>query len=276
MCPHCDLPLTYHGDQHTLRCHVCNHHEQAPAACPSCGHPDIVFRAVGTKAITDDISRLFPGARVQRFDTDNTASERFEKHFGAVHAGDIDILVGTQMLAKGLDLPRLSTLGIITADTSLAMPDFSANERTYQLLSQVLGRVGRGHIAGHAVIQTYQPDHPAIAAAISGDWDSFYRSELESRRLFNFPPFVYLLKLTVRRTSIKTAEQAANDFANEIRKAKLKVEIDGPAPAFHEKFQNKYQWQLVLKAKDRNQLLEVIKLLPSSGWSYDIDPIDLL
>ena len=276
MCPHCDLPLTYHGDQHMLRCHVCNYNEPVPAACPVCKHPDIVFRAVGTKAIADDVSRLFPGARVQRFDTDNTASERFEKHFDAVHAGDVDILVGTQLLAKGLDLPRLSTLGIITADTSLAMPDFSANERTYQLLNQVLGRVGRGHIAGRAIIQTYQPDHPAIVAAISGDWQSFYQAELESRKLFKFPPFVYMLKLTVRRASTKSSEKAAQDFVDELRRHRLQLEIDGPAPAFHEKSQNKYQWQLVLKAKYRNQLLEVIKLLPSSGWSYDIDPIDLL
>jgi primosomal protein N' (replication factor Y) len=276
MCPHCDLPLTYHGDKHELRCHVCNYHEPAPAACPVCKHPSIIFRAVGTKAVADDIARLFPGARVQRFDTDNTAAERFEKHYEAVHAGNVDILVGTQLLAKGLDLPRLSTLGIINADTSLAVPDFSANERTYQLLSQVLGRVGRGHIVGTALIQTYQPDHPAIRAAIDGTWREFYEAELESRKLFNFPPFVYLLKLTVRRASSKSAEKAAEDFAHAVRKAKLKVEIDGPAPAFHEKFQNKYQWQLVLKAKDRNQLLEVIKFLPSSGWSYDIDPIDLL
>ncbi|HSX36650.1 MAG TPA: primosomal protein N' [Patescibacteria group bacterium] len=276
MCPHCDLPLTYHGDSHLLRCHVCNHHEPAPAACPVCKHPSIIFRAVGTKAVEDDVRRLFPGARVQRFDTDNLKAERFEQHYGAVHAGDVDILVGTQLLAKGLDLPRLSTLGIITADTSLAMPDFSANERTYQLLSQVLGRVGRGHIAGTAIIQTYQPDHPAVRAAIDGNWREFYESELESRKLFNFPPFVYMLKLTVRRASIKAAEKAALDFAQLLQGRALKIEIDGPAPAFHEKFQNKYQWQLVLKAKDRSQLLEVIKLLPSSGWSYDIDPIDLL
>ena len=276
MCPHCDLPLTYHGDQHLLRCHVCNHHEPAPAACPVCTHPSVVYKAMGTKAVAEEIARLFPGARVQRFDTDNTKAERFERHYDAVHAGEIDILVGTQLLAKGLDLPRLSTLGIVAADTSLAIPDFSANERTYQLLNQVLGRVGRGHIAGTAVIQTYQPDHPAIQAAISGNWREFYEAELESRKLFGFPPFVYLLKLTVRRASSKSTEKAAEDFTHEIRKAGLKVEIDGPAPAFHEKFQNKYQWQLVLKAKDRSQLLEVIKLLPSSGWSYDIDPIDLL
>lgn len=278
MCPHCDLPLTYHGDAHQLRCHVCNYHDAAPAACPVCGHPDIIFRAVGTKAIADDVGRLFPGARVQRFDTDNTAAERFERHYDAVKAGEVDILVGTQLLAKGLDLPRLSTLGVITADTSLAMPDFSANERTYQLLTQVLGRVGRGHVAGHTIIQTYQPDHPAIVAAISGEWREFYEAELASRKLFNYPPFVYLLKLTVRRASIQAAEKAATDFTSLVREqlSHIRVEIDGPAPAFHEKFQNKYQWQLVLKAKDRNQLLEVIKLLPTSGWSYDIDPIDLL
>lgn len=278
LCPHCDLPLTYHGDQHVLRCHVCNYHQPAPAACPVCAHPSVVYKAIGTKAVAEEIARLFPGARVQRFDTDNTKAERFERHFDAVHAGEVDILVGTQLLAKGLDLPRLSTLGIIAADTSLAMPDFSANERTYQLLNQVLGRVGRGHIAGRAVIQTYQPDHPAIAAAITGDWRNFYETELESRKLFNYPPFVFLLKLTVRRASTKAAERAATDFAALVRgqSSHIRVEVDGPAPAFHEKFQNKYQWQLVLKAKDRAQLLEVIKILPGSGWSYDIDPIDLL
>lgn len=276
LCPHCDLPLTYHGDAHQLRCHVCNYHQTVPAACPACGHPSILFRAIGTKAVADDVAKLFPGARIQRFDTDNSKAERFEQHFEAVHRGEVDILVGTQLLAKGLDLPRLSTLGIIAADTSLAMPDFSANERTYQLLSQVLGRVGRGHIAGKAIIQTYQPDHPAIQAAINGDWQALYESELASRRQFGFPPYVYLLKLTVRRASTTSAEQAAERFADSLRQAGLKVIIEGPAPAFHEKFQNKYQWQLVLKAKDRSQLLDAIRLLPKSGWSYDIDPIDLL
>ncbi|HET9174681.1 MAG TPA: primosomal protein N' [Candidatus Saccharimonadales bacterium] len=276
LCPHCDVPLTYHGDSHELRCHVCNYHESAPNTCPVCGHPNIIFRAVGTKAVAADIARLFPGARVQRFDADNQKAERFEQHYEAIHAGEVDILVGTQLLAKGLDLPRLSTLGIINADTSLSMPDFSSNERTYQLLKQVLGRVGRGHIAATAIIQTYQPDHPAIRAAIEDDWTAFYRAELESRQLYNFPPFCYLLKLVVRRASAARAEKAAEAFAETIRATGIRVRIEGPAPSFYEKFQNKYQWQLVIKANERSQLLKVINILPKSNWSYDIDPINLL
>ncbi|HSW36883.1 MAG TPA: primosomal protein N' [Candidatus Saccharimonadales bacterium] len=275
-CPHCDLPLTYHGDSHQLRCHICNFHEPTPSSCPNCGHPTIIFKAVGTKAIVQEVQRLFPGAKVQRFDTDNKKADSFEQHYSAVHSGEVDILVGTQLLAKGLDLPRLSVLGILIADTSLQMPDYSAQERTYQLLCQVLGRVGRGHVAGEAIVQSYQPDHPIIQAALSDDWQSFYKSELESRRKFSFPPFCHLLQLTVRRANPKSAQKAAADLAENIKKAGLKVKIEGPAPAFHEKFQAKYQWQLVIKARERSELLKVIQLLPTNTWSYNIDPVDLL
>lgn len=274
-CPHCDVPLTYHGDHHELRCHSCNYHAKAPAGCPSCGHPNVLFKTAGTKAIADEVQRLFPGARVARFDTDNARAERFEKQYEAVSRGDVDILVGTQLLAKGLDLPRLSTLGILLADTSLYMPDFSAEERTFQLISQVLGRVGRGHVAGRAVIQTYHPDHPVLKAALKGNYESFYKAELASREQFLFPPFCYLLKLTVRRASINSARSAANTLREEIEATGAKVRIEGPAPSFYERFQNKYQWQLVIKSRQRSELLKIIGKLPS-GWSYDIDPTDLL
>ncbi|HVC36656.1 MAG TPA: primosomal protein N' [Candidatus Dormibacteraeota bacterium] len=275
-CPHCALPLTYHGDSHRLRCHVCNFQLPTPVNCPSCNLASIIFRTVGTKAIVDEVQRLFPGASVQRFDTDNKKAERFEQHFQAVHSGAVDILVGTQLLAKGLDLPHLGVLGILIADTSLQIPDYSAQERTYQLLSQVLGRVGRGHRAGRAIIQSYQPDHPVIQAILDDDWDQFYQNELAARRKFLFPPFCQLLKLTVRRASVNSAQKAANTLVSTIQKSGLSVKIEGPAAAFHEKFQNKYQWQLVIKAKERSQLIAVIGLLPSSSWSYDIDPVDLL
>ncbi|HEY1063679.1 MAG TPA: primosomal protein N', partial [Candidatus Saccharimonadales bacterium] len=143
MCPHCDVPLTYHGDAHELRCHVCNFHMSPPTVCPDCTQPNIVYKTIGTKAVVNEVHKLFPQARIQRFDTDNTKAERFEQHYEAVSRGDVDILVGTQLLAKGLDLPRLSVLGVLMADTSLQMPDYTATERTYQLLSQVLGRIGR-------------------------------------------------------------------------------------------------------------------------------------
>ncbi|HEX4775031.1 MAG TPA: helicase-related protein, partial [Candidatus Saccharimonadales bacterium] len=210
-----------------------------------------------------------------RFDTDNLRGERFERHYETIKQGEVDILVGTQLLAKGLDLPRLSTLGILLADTSLYLPDFSAQERTFQLISQVLGRIGRGHVAGRAIIQTYHPDHPVLQAAIKGDYQTFYKAELTERQEFLFPPFCYLLKLTVRRASIKSAEAAAEKLKEEIEQSDYRVRVEGPAPSFYERLQNKYQWQLVVKAKDRHELIKIMGALPS-GWSSDLDPMDLL
>ena len=274
-CPHCDLPLTYHGDRFELRCHSCDFHAKAPVCCPECKHPSIMFKTAGTKAIVEEVARLFPQARVARFDTDNNKADRFETNYEAVKNGEVDILVGTQLLAKGLDLPKLSVLGILLADTSLYMPDFSASERTYQLLTQVLGRVGRGHVAGRAIIQTYHPDHPIIAMAIGADYQQFYETEISSRRQFLFPPFCFLLKLTARRASPKAAEAAADKLKTTLQGSGLKIRIEGPAPCFQEKFQGKFQWQLIIKSTERSELLKAITGLPAN-WSYDIDPLDLL
>lgn len=274
-CPHCDLPLTYHGDHHQLRCHSCSYHTSSPSSCPACKHPTIMFKTAGTKAVVEEIERLFPQAKIARFDTDNTKAERFEKHYEDIRNGKVDILVGTQLLAKGLDLPKLSTLGIILADTSLYMPDFSAHERTFQLLNQVLGRIGRGHVAGHAVIQTYRPEHPALTTAINSDYKTFYEAELASRKQFLFPPFCYLLKISVRRASISSAQAAAEKIKEDIQQNGYHVRVEGPAPSFYERFQNKYQWQLVAKATQRSELIKIIDSLPAN-CSYDIDPMDLL
>ncbi len=275
LCPHCDVPLTYHGDKHDLRCHSCSHHQPAPPSCPVCKHPNILYKSAGTKAIMSEIERLFPSAKAARFDTDNTKEERFEQKYEQIKNGEIDILVGTQLLAKGLDLPRLSTLGVILADTSLYMPDYTAEERTFQLISQVYGRIGRGHINGRAFIQTYHPDNPIIEMAIKGQYKDFYEQEIKSRQAFLFPPYSYLLKLTARRSSLKSVETAADKLKLQILESAAKVRIEGPAPSFYERFGNKYQWQLVVKARDRSELLKVIAALPT-GWSYDLDPIDLL
>jgi primosomal protein N' (replication factor Y) len=274
-CPHCDVPLTYHGDHHELRCHSCSYHIGVPSSCPECDHANVLFKTAGTKAIVDEVARLFPNARTARFDTDNARAERFEQHYEAIHRGDVDILVGTQLLAKGLDLPRLSTLGVILADTSLYMPDFSAEERTFQLISQVLGRIGRGHVAGRAIIQTYHPDHPVLRDALEGNYQHFYEAELASRRQFIFPPFCYLLKVTARRATSKAAEAAADKLKHDIETSGVKVRVEGPAPSFYERFQNKYQWQLVIKARERSELLKIIGNLPAN-WSANIDPTDLL
>lgn len=276
LCPHCDIPLTYHDDAFELQCHTCGYHQKVPFVCPECQNPSIIFKVVGTKAIVKEVERLFPEARIMRFDTDNKKAERLEQHLPDLQAGTVDIVVGTQLLAKGLDLPRLSTLGVLLADSSLTIPDFSAQERTYQLLNQVLGRIGRGHVAGHAFIQTYQPDLPALRAAIADDWETFYTGEIVERKKYLFPPFCYILKLTCRRASSTAASSSAEKFKLLLQGQPLHIRIEGPAPAFHEKFQNKHQWQLIIKATDRAELLKVIALLPKSGWTYDIDPLNLL
>lgn len=274
-CPHCDTPLVYHGDTHSMRCHTCDFTAASPASCPQCHNASIVFKTIGTKAIVDDVQRLFPGTNIMRFDTDNKKAERIEAHYEAIRNGAVDILIGTQTIAKGLDLPQLGLVGVVIADTSLYFPDFSAEERTYQLLSQVIGRVGRGHRASKAIIQTYNPDSPLLAAILRKDWDAFYQKEVSERQNFLFPPFCYLLTLHCRRASSASAQRTAEELATQLLALGRKIRIEGPAPAFHEKVQNKYQWQLVIKAKDRKELLHVISSLPS-GWSYDIDPVNLL
>jgi primosomal protein N' (replication factor Y) len=275
VCPHCNLPLTYHGDLHVLRCHTCGHAEPAMNSCPVCKKPNIVLKSIGTKAVFDEISALFPQSKVQRFDTDNKKSERIEQHYTAVKSGDVDILIGTQILVKGFDLPRLSVVGVVIADTSLSFPDYTAQERTYQLLRQAIGRVGRGHRDSVVIMQTYDPVNPVITSVTTNAWRTFYEQELREREKFKFPPYYFLLKLTVRRASAASSQKTAQKFIDLLCEKSLRVIIDGPAPSVHEKIGDKFQWQVVIKARDRKELLKVIDLLPS-GWAYDIDPLNLL
>lgn len=275
VCEHCNLPLTYHGDTHIMQCHTCGRSQPAVSSCPVCGNPKIVLKSVGTKAIVDNISSIFPNARVQRFDTDNKKSERIEHHYASILDGNIDIIVGTQILAKGLDLPRLSVVGVVIADTSLNFPDYTADERTYQLLRQVIGRVGRGHRDSRVVLQTYDPSNFIVQAAAKNAWENYYQRELAVREKFLFPPFCFILKLTCRRASSAAAGNKALELANHIRSVGIRVIVDGPSPSMYEKIGNKYQWQLIVKAKQRSELLKVIDILPSD-WTYDIDPLNLL
>ena len=283
-CPHCDLPLTYHGDSHRSHCHTCGYNTPTLTNCPNCGSNDIIFKSVGTKAIASELATVFPGARLMRFDTDNTKEERLELHFDDIKRGQVDILVGTQLIAKGLDLPLLSTVGVVVADTSLYLPDYSASERTYQLLRQVIGRVGRGHRPANVVIQTYDPNSAVIKAVASGTsanadldkiWHDYYGSELAERRAFLFPPYVYTLKIWCRRATAAGAQTTAQKAVEALRASGLRITVDGPMPAFHEKAAGKFQWQAIVKARDRQQLLAAISLLPAN-WSFDIDPNNLL
>ncbi len=276
LCPHCDTPLTYHGDNFKLRCHSCDFSNQPPINCPICHNPEIIYKTIGTKAIEEEVKKLFPNVSIARFDTDNNKIDRFENKYQQILNGSIDIIIGTQILAKGLDLPKLSTLGVILADTSLYLPDYTATERTYQLLCQVIGRVGRGHVKANTIIQTYQPDHPIIHAAINNNYNKFYKNELAERKKFFFPPYCSILKITIRRSNVKTAIKIADQLKKQIINLNKSLIVEGPAPAFHEKINNHYQWQIIIKSANRSNLLEIIdKYLPTNCF-FDIDPINLL
>lgn len=276
LCPNCDIPLTYHGDRYQLRCHTCGYTTKPPTSCPQCSSDDIVYRSLGTKALVESLSSLFPEANIKRFDTDNLADEQLDRNFEDVVAGKVDILVGTQMLGKGLDLPKLSLVGIVNADTSLNVPDFSSTERSYQLLHQAIGRVGRGHLEGEVIIQSYNPENPTLVAASEQNWLSLYNSELKERSAFDFPPFYFLLKLTVSRRTASSAEENIYKLHSQVRAMPLKLKVSEPTPSFYEKSHGAHNWQLIIRAKDRGQLVEVIKRLPKGDYGYDLDPINLL
>lgn len=275
LCPHCDVPLVYHGDEHTARCHICGYSTPPPVACPNCHNTDIIYKGIGSKALADTAERLFQGYRVQRFDSDSKSGEQAHELYGHLLKGDIDILVGTQQLAKGFDLPRLGLVGIIAAETSLGLPDYTAEERAYQLTSQVIGRVGRGHTSGEIIIQSHNPSSLIISAAIERDYEKFYRHVISERQAFRFPPFAYLLKLTIRRATAKGAENAALRLKKQLLNRGLPVEVIGPSPSFYAKRGRYYYWQLVAKSKQRRHLTQLADMVPAD-WMIDLDPVDLL
>lgn len=274
-CPRCDLPLTYHGDKHELRCHTCGYIAPTPSICQSCSSTEIQFKSVGTKTIVDELHKLFPQARIARFDGDNSKDERLESQYKKLRSGEIDIAVGTQMITKGLDLPKLSAVGIVTADTNLFFPDYTSEERTFQALRQVIGRVGRGHVDGKIVVQTYFPESKTMQFALNNDYASFYDQEINERLTYKFPPFYFVLKLSVERANNVSASKAAHELASDILRQHSKIELVGPTPAFIERVNKKYRWQIVIKAKDRSVLTKVVRSLPKN-CRYDLDPSNLL
>lgn len=274
-CPTCFLPLTLHADHHILRCHICNYQLPVPPSCPVCHEPTIIFKGIGTKLIEAEMTKLFPKSHIARFDADTRQAEAVHNRYQELYDGGIDILIGTQMLAKGLDLPNLRVVGVIQADSGLVLPDYLAEERVFQLLYQVMGRVGRGRIPGQVVIQTFQPDHPIVQAAVARDYEAFYTAELARRRTGKFPPFGFLLKLACSYKTEAGAVSASSKLARQLRAAYPGTEVLGPTPAFYERMGGMYRWQLVVKARKRSDLVAIAASLPP-GWQADIDPVSLL
>jgi primosomal protein N' (replication factor Y) len=274
-CPTCFLPLTLHADHHELRCHLCGFGMRVPPACPECHEPTVLFKGIGTKLIETEITRLFPKARTARFDADTSEADAVHNRYQQLYDGEIDIMIGTQILAKGLDIPRLALVGVVQADSGLILPDYTSEERVFQLLYQVIGRAGRGEHPGEVVIQTYQPDHPIVQAAIARDYKTFYQTEIRRREKAHFPPYRYLLKLTCSYKTENGAISASKKLAAELRQTHPQLQVLGPTPSFYERLGGTYRWQLVVKAKQRSDLVAIAQHVPT-GWMADLDPASLL
>ncbi|MEA3345544.1 MAG: primosomal protein N', partial [Chloroflexota bacterium] len=283
-CPRCDVPLTYHLDTPSgpgqLICHHCGRREEAPKRCPRCGSRRIRYFGVGTQRVEEALRELFPGVRALRWDRDTTRKagshdvllEQFVNH-------QADVLVGTQMVAKGLDLPLVTLVGVISADTALHLPDFRASERTFQLLTQVAGRAGRSILGGRVIIQTYNPDHYAVQTASQHDYRGFYQREIDFRREQGYPPFARLARLVYRhRDEAKCkaeVEWMAELLRLEVRRRGLAdVSLLGPVPCFFHRLRGRYRWQIVIRAPDPSTFLRPFEL--PLGWQVDVDPVSVL
>lgn len=275
VCPKCDTPLTYHADLHKMLCHTCNYKSNVKQSCPICHNDEILYKGIGTKAIYDELKKIFPMATIARLDRDNKKGERLSDLYEDIKTGKINILVGTQIITKGLDLPLLSTVGIINADTSMFFPDYTAEEITYQTLTQIIGRVTRGHRNGTVVIQTNNPDSSSIKSAIHNNYSEFYESQIAERQKYKFPPFYFILKISVKRRTLPTSIKVCEKIIDEIT-GNYRVIVEGPAPAFYEKINGKYIWQILIKSKQREELTKIIKDINVNGISFNIDPMSLL
>jgi primosomal protein N' (replication factor Y) len=276
MCPRCFVPFTLHADHHRLECHICGIHERVPTSCPVCHSTDIIHKGIGTKLIESELRKLFPELSIARFDGDSSNQDTVENRYQELYDGDISIIIGTQVIAKGLDLPKLRTVGVVQADAGLALPDFAASERTFQLLAQVVGRVGRSHHPTTVIVQSYQPTAPAVRLGVAQNYATFYDEAITIRQKGHFPPFTFLLKLTCVYKTEAAAIRNAQILARNLKQKYTDVTIFGPTPSFYERQHDTFRWQIIVKSPRRAQLLTILKDVPPTHWQSDLDPMSLL
>ncbi|HET9435608.1 MAG TPA: primosomal protein N' [Candidatus Limnocylindrales bacterium] len=277
-CPECTRPLVYHQSGVTLRCHHCGRASPLASRCPSCGSARIRYLGGGTERLEREVRDRFPALRVGRLDRDVVERRgAAARVLDAFADGRVDVLVGTSLVTKGIDVPAVTLVGVVSADVALNLPDERAAERTYQLIAQAVGRAGRGSRPGHAIVQTYLPDHPAIRAVATGAPAAFYDAELEFRRQFGSPPFGRILKLTLAMADRDEAERTADAFADELRArartAGRPETVAGPAPAYIARRADRWRYNLVLRGPDPVGLLGEP---PGAPWAVDVDPESLL
>jgi primosomal protein N' (replication factor Y) len=277
-CPQDDKPLTYHRPQDGLLCHTCGYQRQVPKRCPECGGSQIRQLGTGTERVEQLVQERFPGAKTLRWDAETTrtkgAHARILNQFTRQQA---DILIGTQMLAKGLDLPLVTLVGVVLAEVGLNMPDYRSAERTFQVLTQVAGRAGRSPLGGRVVIQTYVPEHYAIQTAAQHDYEAFYAQEMAYRRQLRYPPFTKLVRCEYRHHDPQVAEEAALAFAGHLQgwitDEGHPVEMIGPVPCFFTRLYGRYRWQIILRGPDPKELL---RNRQPPDWIIEVDPPSLL
>ncbi len=290
-CVHCNITLTYHKKGNHLRCHYCGYSRSLSLKCPQCGKEELIFKGVGTQKVEEELKKLFPETRVVRMDLDTTsgklAHDRIIIDFGN---GKYDILLGTQMVAKGLDFHRVTLVGVISADTGLFLPDFHASERTFQLLTQVAGRPGRKGAQGEVIIQTYSPDNPCLIYAKNHDYEGFYANEERARRELNYPPYGKMIAIFFRGVNENAVASAARKFRQILETRNVPFDILGPAPSPITKIENHYRWQIALRSprsqdptgtnmkkfvKEANNLFQKELQRLKIKMIIDVDPISM-
>ncbi len=285
-CPDCELALTHHRHDELAICHYCDYQMTAPPVCPDCGFEGIRYSGLGTQRLEAEVRSRFPNATCLRMDSDTMKQPgSHESSLARFRAGEIQVLLGTQMIAKGLDFPNVTVVGVINADTALHLPDFRASERTFQLVTQVAGRTGRGQKGGRVYVQTYNPEHAAIQAAEQHDYHRFAETELPIRKQFDYPPYGRMTRIVVRGSSQTQTEQFADTIAERLNRSlpDESYRLLGPAPAPMEKLRGKYRFHMILQFRSSEEMFDALreaqaKLQPPEDlqWIADVDPIDML
>jgi primosomal protein N' (replication factor Y) len=285
-CVNCAVTLTYHRRDRRMLCHYCNYAQKVPSVCQKCGSEYLNFIGTGSEKVEEELHRDFPAARIARMDRDTVSGKRhFETILHGFREGDSDILVGTQMIAKGHDIPNVTLVGVVSADVGLGLPDFRAAERTFQLLTQAAGRAGRGNLPGIVLIQTINPEHYAIRYASEQNYDGFYEKEIQFRKLMRYPPFAALANVLVRSQKQEEALEMSTELGRMLDPAPEGLKILGPAEAPVPKLKSEFRYQLLIKAIDRKRLNETLRELrrftQERKWSptalvIDVDPLTLL
>lgn len=281
-CPHCAISLTYHAGEQKLRCNRCGNSYPLPQSCPRCNSLSIKYFGTGTQRIEKEVADAFPQARILRYDSDAVSKRgSHETFFAAFANGQADVLIGTQMVAKGLDIANVTLVGVVAADTSLHLPDFRSAEHTFQLLTQVAGRTGRHHLPGKVIIQTYTPNHYAIKTASNHDYETFYGAEIINRQELGYPPFSKLVSLVISGASVAKVEQISEDIGNFLRKRVKNVL--GPAPAVIPKLRGDWRYRILLKGQDLAGLRTAVRetmekvVVPSEiRVVVDVEPMGML